>query len=467
MAMATNNALSRHRLQFLDRAFFLLESDEATCHVGLLALFAPPESAGPEFVRDLVAQLRSRHDVAAPFTYKLARRRPPLFIGPWLELDAAAVDLDYHLRHSALPRPGTQRDLGVLISRLHPRPLDPSRPMWEQHIIDGLEDGRFALYFKVHHSLMDGVTGTGMFAQSLNVDPADITARPIWSVAPPAKPDSPGVPNSGRAHRVAATVRAIGGARQARRSRGTARDDRTMPFSGPVSPTLNGRVSRQRRVVTQSYDLARFRTVAKSSGVSLNDVFLAVCSSALSRYLEEIGETQVRSLTASVPVALPADPASVGGNSLGMLAARLHTDIADPAERLRAINRSTVRAKQDLLRLPPELRRHQAAFATSPLMIQSLIGLAGRGGRPHANLVLSNVPGPPGALYLGGARLEEAYPLFMLMHGQTLNITAYTAGSRINIGVVGCRDQLPHLQKMAGYLAEGLAELEAVGSPGG
>lgn len=340
--------------------------------------------------------------------------------------------------------------------------------MWEQHIIEGLEDGRFALYFKVRHSLMDGVAGTGIFAESLNVDPADVTARPIWSVAPSAQHGWPGVPNSGPAHRVAATVRALGQmARQARRSRGTARADRTLPFSGPVSPTLNGRVSGQRRVVTQSYDLARFRTVAKSSGVSLNDVFLAVCSSALSRYLEEIGEPHVRSLTASVPVALPADPAFVGGNSLGMLAARSHTDIADPAERLRAINRSTARAKQDLLRLPPELRRHQAAFATSPLMIQSLIGLAGRGGRPHANLVLSNVPGPPGTLYLGGARLEEAYPVSMLMHGQTLNITAYTAGGRINIGVVGCRDQLPHLQKMAGYLAEGLAELEAVGSPGG
>lgn len=455
----------RHALNPFDRGFFLLESDEAPCHVGLLALFTPPADGGPDFVRDLVARMHDQHEVAPPFNYKLEHHRPPLLLGPWLELPADEVDLDYHFRQSALPRPGSQRDLGILISRLHSRPLDPSRPMWEQHIIEGLDDDRFALYFKVHHALMDGITGTRKFTQSLSQDIDDAAVRPMW--IDNRRDRAPGADGGGslRARAIRAAKDVGGTAKSllgvATKPGALLGPDIAVPFLGPLSPTLNGRVSRQRRIVTQTYEMSRLRAVATATGASLNDVFLAVCSAALRRYLQEIGEPQVRSLVAGVPVSLREAGDDNAGNAVGMLAAKLHTDLDDPLERLRAIIRSTTAAKEGLRRIPPAARSLQSALTAGPWMAQVLIGVAGRGGRPHANLVLSNVPGPSAQQYLGGAKLDEAYPLSMLMHGQTLNITAFSTGGRLNIGVLGCRDQLPHLQRMATYLADALEELEA------
>ncbi|CAM3907346.1 wax ester/triacylglycerol synthase family O-acyltransferase [Smaragdicoccus niigatensis] len=454
----------KHPLNLVDRGFFLFESDEAYCHVGLLAIFTPPEGAGPDFVRELVASMRERHDVAPTFTYTLAHHLPPLLLGPWLQLDPAEVDLDYHFRHSALPRPGSQRELGILISRLHSRPLDPSRPMWEQHIIEGLEDGRFALYFKVHHALMDGVAGTQAFIKSLATDPADPVPRPIWTVDPRDN-TGPTTPSSlpARLRRMATGAADAGKlVIDAAKKVSDSRDPKNvMPFRGPVSPTLNGRISRQRRAVTQTYELTRLKAVSATHGVTLNDVFLAICAAALRRYLEEIGEPQVRSLTAGVPVSLRQPGVASGGNAVSMVIAKLHTDLADPVERLLAINRSTSDGKEALMRKSPAAREREAVLIAGPLVAQSLLGIAGRGGLPHANLVLSNVPGPSAPHYLGGATVEEVYPLSMLMHSQALNITAFSTGGRLNIGLVGCRDQLPHLQKMATYLADALAELEA------
>ncbi|NMN93908.1 WS/DGAT/MGAT family O-acyltransferase [Antrihabitans stalactiti] len=459
----------KHPLNLVDRGFFLFESDEAYCHVGLRAIFTPPEGAGPEFVRELVASMRERHDVAPTFTYTLAHHLPPLLLGPWLQLDPTAVDLDYHFRHSALPRPGSQRELGILISRLHSRPLDPSRPMWEQHIIEGLEDGRFALYFKVHHALMDGVAGTQAFIKSLATDPANPVARPIWTVDPHNTGAGPSVQpriatlSTGLRGIVAGVADAGRLVLDAAKKVSEVRDPKNvLPFGGPTSPTLNGRISRQRRAVTQTYELTRLKAVSAAYGVTLNDVFLAICAAALRRYLEDIGEPQVRSLTAGVPVSLRQPNVAAGGNAVSMVLAKLHTELADPVERLNAINRSTSDGKAALMRKSPAAREREAVLIAGPLVAQSLLGIAGRGGLPHANLVLSNVPGPPAPHYLGGATLEEAYPLSMLMHSQALNITAFSTGGRLNIGIVGCRDKLPHLQRMANYLAVALAELEAV-----
>jgi WS/DGAT/MGAT family acyltransferase len=442
----------------LDRAFFALESDEVTGHVGLMAIFSPPADAGPEYVAEVVANLRSQQEPTGPFAYRLVRGPLRAVVPTWEELEPHEIDLDHHFRHSALPRPGSQRDLGVLVSRLHSQPLDSSRPLWELHVIEGLEDGRFAVYFKIHHGLMDGVTAASTFGLTLRGEPRAGGERALWTVAKQGDGES----RTPREHDSILTLAGWLIRASARAFRpGGSNPDRAVPFRGPVSPSLNGRVSRQRRVATQSYELDRLKTVAKAAGVSVNDVFLGIGAGALRRYLADLEQAPAQGLTSGVPVSLRQSPDDERSNAVGMLAARLFTHVDDPLERLHAIHRSTKAAKVGLGELPPALLPFQSVMVTSPLLLQSILGVAGRGAKPHTDLVISNVPGPATPLYFGAARLEEAYPLSMLIHGQTLNLTAFSSAGRFNVGIVGCRDRLPHLQRLALHMADALAELEA------
>ncbi len=442
----------------LDRAFFALESEQVTGHVGLMAIFSPPGDGGPEYGADVVANLRSQREFSGPFAFRLTRGPMRALVPTWEDLGPHEIDLDHHFRHSALPRPGSQRDLGVLVSRLHSQPLDARRPLWELHVIEGLEDGRFAVYFKIHHGLMDGVTAAGAFGRTLIGEPLPGAERALWTVAKPGggKSSTPRQRDS-LLTLVGWLVRASGRAFRP----GGRNPDRAAPFRGPVSPSLNGRVSRQRRVATQSYELDRLKAVAKAAGVSVNDVFLGIGAGALRRYLADLEPAAEQGLTSGVPVSLRQSPDDDRNNAVGMLAARLFTHVDDPRERLQAIHRSTQAAKLGLGELPPSLLPFQSVMVTSPLLLQSILGVAGRGARPHANLVMSNVPGPATPLFFGAARLEEAYPLSMLIHGQTLNLTAFSSGGRFNVGIVGCRDRLPHLQHLALHMADALTELEA------
>lgn len=450
-------------LNLTDRAWLLAERHDMPLHVAGLAVFTPPAGAGENYLRELVAELRERTSCTPPFNRRLRqgafRRSAPA----WEVVEDGTVDLDYHLRHSALPRPGGERELGVLISRLHSRPLDITRPLWEVHIIEGLEGGRFAMYMKVHHSLMDGVAGMRRLTRMLSTDQDDRSCPPPWGVLTAVRDKR----RRDRLNRAARMRRSARTARSVIATMGNVASDairRPDPgaatlFGAPRS-VLNVPITQQRRVATQTFDLDRLKRVAHAAGGTVNDVFLTMCASALRRYLWELGQLPGENLTAVTPVSVRAEDDSSSGNAFSLVMVNLHTRTVGVRERFDAIHESSARAKAQLARLPKVVAENFGVLLLGPFLLQQIIRVAGHT-RPPASVIVSNVPGPPEQLFFNGARLEHLYPVSLVSDGSALNITAVSASGRFNLGVVGCRDALPHLQRLAVYHGEALAELEA------
>lgn len=455
-----------YKLNPLDAAWLMVESTETPMHVGSLTIFSLPRNASPDFLRDTVASLKQHRSFAPPFNLKLVSPRLKGVLPAWIE--DHKIDLDYHFRHSALPAPGGERELGVLISRLHSYPLDFNRPLWECHLIEGLEHDRFALYVKMHHSQVDGVGGMKMLERMLSPDPEATDRAPPWAVGRSgggSKPRAVRAPLAERLKAIATqqaetlpgVVRALG--EVVRESFGSRDSAGAAPFVAPKS-ILNRKIGGQRRFATQYYELERIKKVAKVAEVTVNDVFLELCAGALRRYLDEIQALPNAPLTAGVPVSVrPADDAD-SGNAISFIIANLNTQLGDPLKRLKAIQESTQIAKDKLQALPKAGINNYTMVFMAPYILSLLTGLGGRT-KPMFNVTISNVPGPREHLYFNGARLEQMYPLSLLSHGQALNITVVSYAGQFNVGFTGCRDTLPHMQRLATYMAESLEELEA------
>ena len=447
-----------------DSAWLRMESARAPMHVGVMARFAPPDDAPDSYLADLVERWRQTKHFEAPFNYRVKG----LALPRWEELPDDQVDLDYHFRHSALPAPGGERELGMLVSRLHSTPLNRHHPLWEMHVIEGLEDGRWAMYLKVHHSQFDGMAGIRVMRRMLSVNPEDRDMLPVWAIGwrgpdqsglPPREPKPAAKPERTSPRGVLSNVGQVAGAigrSYGRTVTGSKGDDEAVPFR--MAPSiLNRRVDGPRRFATQHYPLERIRAVAKAAGGSVNDVFLTISGGALRRYLEEVGELPDTDLTATVPVSVAG--AEGGGNAITFLFAYLGTSIADPRERMERVRASTAAGKSAL----PEVGRKAMDVYTigvmTPSISQTLLGVAGRV-RPQSNLVISNVPGPSETRYFDGSVMENIYPVVLILDGQALNITAVSYAGQFNIGFIGCRDSVPSLQRIAVYTGEALDELE-------
>jgi diacylglycerol O-acyltransferase / wax synthase len=456
-------------LGLVDRIFLVQESAETPQHVAGLGVFTLPPDAPVDYLERLVERFQSTREFAEPFNHVL--RHPGLkAVAPsFAVLADDEVDLEFHVRHNALPKPGGERQLGVLVSRLHSRPLDMSRPLWEVHLIEGLTGGRFAIYIKLHHALFDGIAGARLMQKMLSTDPSDTALRPPWTVGRKRRaagdagrtPSSVGTPGLGTAAReqwqtVTGVTRRM--SRLVRDAVRPSSPDLATPYQIP-GLALNGRIGQQRRVATQSIDFDRVRDVANRADVTINDVFLGIVSSGLRRYLDEIGELPDASLVAGTPVSVRVGAGDASNNAFTIVTMKLRTDIADPVERLRAINRSSNVAKESMEGLNKKAAINVGALTFAPYVAQGLTGLGGRL-RPPYNLVVSNVPGPPDKQYLAGSELEMMAPLGLLDHGQGLFIAALTIGGKMGLGFVGDRDSLPHLQHLAVYTGEALDELE-------
>ena len=450
-------------LKPLDASWLAIDSRETPMQVGVLAIFSLPEKANASFLRKTVEKFRNTRQFAPPFNLKLAHPRLRRVLPAWIE--DTQIDLDYHFRHSALPHPGGERELGVLISRLHSNAMDFNRPLWECHLIEGLADKRFALYMKMHHSLIDGIGGMRLLARTLSPNRSSRDMVAPWSVRAEVSSkrrarQAPLEAALNAARRQAATLpgvsRAIGELlREAVRHD---HEDWALPFSGPAS-VLNGRISGQRRFATQTYSLERVRRIARQNNATVNDIFLELCAASMRRYLKEIHALPPSSLTAGVPVSVrPADDQNAG-NAISFIIAKLHTELADPRERLQAIHASTQQAKQHLQQLAKADIDNYTALFMAPFVGQLLSGLGGRV-RPMFNLTVSNVPGPDRVLYFNGAKMEQMYPVSLLTHGQALNITAVSYADQFSIGFTGCRDALPSMQRLSIYAGEALDALE-------
>ena len=463
--------MARKLLKTNDSAWLFAETHRTPMQVGMLATFRVPDDR-PSFVTDLVAHWRECREFAPPFNL-LYRTLP---VPSWVELEAPDIDLDYHLRHSALPAPGSQRELGVLVSRLHSTRMDRRYPLWECHVIEGLEENRWSLYLKAHHSQVDGVGGIRLLRRILSADPDARDLLPPWSIgtrgpdqsgldAPPRTPAPEPEDRSGPIEVVRDGVRntvAVAGSLGRTYVESVtgfgSEADRAVPFRAPKT-IFNGRIHTPRRFATQHYPIERMKAVAKAAEGSLIDVFLAVCGGAVRRYLIEHDALPTEDLIANVPVSVRQGHDAKVGNAITFLYSRLGTDIHDPVDRIQAIRTSTRLGKERLPVVGSGAMDLYTAGLMAPFLGQAILGFGGRG-RPASNLVISNVPGPAEPRYLDGSVMEEIYPVSLLFNGQALNITGVSYAGEFNIGYTGCRDSIPSLQRIAVYSGEELDLLE-------
>lgn len=330
----------------LDAAWLLLESGDTAMHVGCLMEFTKPADAGPDFHRRWVEKAKQDPHFASPFN--LVPVRVP-FGGPPVPAmrETDEIDLDHHVRLWGLPRPGGQRELGVLVSALQSQPLDIRRPLWELHIIDGLEGDRFAVFFKIHHSVIDGASAMRLIERMMSTDPDHRDAPPIWTVGrPAARPDASGG-GPRRSWRNAPTIdgpltimKGIAGLVPAMWELVSGQVDGQSlraPYTAAASP-LRAALNGQRRLATQQFDLEALRALARTAGCTLNDLVLYLCGTALRSYLHELDELPPDSLTAGVPVDIREPGDERPGTAIGFLVAELGTNITDPLERLRGVS---------------------------------------------------------------------------------------------------------------------------------
>ncbi len=444
-----------------DAMFMIPETREQPMHVGGLQLFDLPEGAGKEFLAGLYRDSVEVEDIAPLF-----RKRPyrsPLTLGQWGWREDEDIDLEHHVRHSALPEPGRVRELLALTSRLHGVLLDRKRPLWEAHLIEGLEGDRFAVYTKLHHALMDGISAQRLLQRSLSTDPEARDVPVPWQrrestraprekagFSPLALPKAAFQLGSDAVGLVPTLVQL---ANDALRHQAAA-----LPLQAPRT-LFNVSITGSRRIAAESWPMDRLKRVGKAADATLNDVVLAMCSGALRTYLLEQEALPASPLIAMTPVSLRDENSPDETNAVGTILCNLATDLAHPGARLVAVRASMLHGKATLRGLNQSQITALSAVVMAPLLLNSVLDLH-KITPPPFNLVISNVPGPKEPLYWNGARLSGMYPLSIPLDGQAMNITLTSYAGQVQFGIVGCRRSVPRLQRLLAHLEESLVGLE-------
>lgn len=479
-------------LNGIDAAMLAAEVPEWPLHVGALVV-VEPLAGGPALV-DVVDWVRARLRDSLP-TLGVFRSRlldAPLGLGPSAWVDVENVDLGYHVRSVAVPAPGDMSAVEELAGFLFAPPLDRRRPLWEMWVIEGLTHGRVALLAKVHHSLMDGVRGAGLFEKLFTLTPeagADGGAGPAADSRAPrdttlhATPDANVDPLPERtvppmparlvaaAETVLATplrllrVGASGASALRRVAHDFGRDgirEAALPFGSPRS-ALNGPLTDRRAVSGVRLALGDVRAVAAATGSTVNDVVLALVGDTLRGYLEKRHALPDASLTAQIPVATHRASAALSGNFVSTLGTRLHTDESDPAVRLAAIHESMVRAKALHAAMGDDLLADLFAVWPPGILRTGIRALKAAGlierTPPAFNVIVSNVPGPPIPLYACGGRLEAIYSFGPLLMGGALNVTVMSNVDHLDVGIVTCPDVITDPSELAEGLGTALHRL--------
>jgi diacylglycerol O-acyltransferase / wax synthase len=455
-------------------AFLLAENRSMPMHVGGLQLFEKPEGAGRDFARQMYESMRDVDEIAPLFLKRPHRSLSTAGRLVWVEDEQ--FDIEHHVRHSALPRPGRVRELLDLAGRLHSTRLAWERPLWEAHIIEGLRDGRVAMYTKTHHALVDGVSAMRLLQSVLSLDaeqremPAPWDARTCRrrdDATPDRRPDGPGltdVPATAlrSALGIASEAAGMSAALVKTLTKGVRNETSAISLYAPRT-IFNQRITGSRRFAAQHWPIDRLRAVGKATGTTINDVVLAMCSGAVRRYLDELGALPDAPLVAMVPVGLKAKESGIasteGGNAIGAVMCQLGTDLADPADRLSAIHRSMTSGKDALSSMTPAQILAMSALGQAPAIVAPILRMQGVV-RPPYNLVISNVPGPRVPHYWNGAKMVGTYPLSIPINGMALNITCTSYDGKMCFGLIGCRRTVPHLQRLLTHLDDELAALE-------
>ena len=441
----------------IDFIFLSLEKRQQPMHVGGLFLFQIPENAPASFIQNLVADIRNSKSIPIPpFNNKLNG----LF---WDEDEE--FDLDHHFRHIALPQPGRILELLTYISQEHSSLIDRAKPLWTCHIIEGIEGNRFAMYFKIHHAMVDGIAGMRLVEKSLSQDPNAKSIVPPWCVEGPRakRLKEPNVSRfkkimNGVMGQLGSTPRVMYELSQTVMKDMGRNPDYVSSFQAPSS-ILNQLVSSSRRFAAQSFEFDRLRHISKSLGVTINDIVLAICSGALREYLLSQDALPKKPLIAMVPASVRDDDSSMS-NRITMILANLGTHKEDPLERLAIVRRSVQNAKEKFKRMNSNQILNYSAFVYSAAGLNIASGLLPK--RQAFNLVISNVPGPREPLYWNGARLDALYPASIILDGQALNITMTSYLDKLEVGLTACRNALPKMQNLLTHLEEEIQRFEAI-----
>jgi WS/DGAT/MGAT family acyltransferase len=466
------------QLSSMDASFLHLETPETPMHVGSLMLIDLPEGYEGDYYEDVKVMLGKRFHLATVLCRKLAQMPFELAEPVWIDDDD--IDLDYHVRSLTLRRPGTMAQLETLIARLHSTLLDRSRPLWELYIIEGLENGQVALYTKAHHSGVDGKAGAELAKVLYDTSPQ------MRDVPPPRRKRTSGkyqlgvtellqaaANNAAQQYRKLAELmptaaKAFSTAAGVVASQRTSNGSRSLNLGLAPKTIFNDSITNQRSYSTLSLSLAEIKVLGKRVGGTVNTIVMAMCSIALHHFLKERGLLPKEALIAMVPVSLRSEGDSAMNNQVSMVRVDLATDIDDLPARFKAIHASSEAAKAVVKELKPVLGV-DIPITGSPWLMTGLASLLGRSNLASrlpavGNVLISNVPGPPMALYVAGARMMHYYPVSIPYHGSALNITVQSYAGLLDLGVTACRRVLSQAEshELIEHLKAALREIEAL-----
>jgi WS/DGAT/MGAT family acyltransferase len=472
----------------LDGSFLYMETPTTFGHVNGLAIYERPS---PDF--DPFAAVYRRFESMVGVLEPMRRRivEVPMQLDHPYWIDDPNFDLDFHIRHMSLAPPGRPDQLADQIARIVGRPMDRTRPLWEVYVIEGLEGGDFAVLTKIHHATIDGASGIELIHVLLDTDPAgrevELPAEPWQPERPPSSAEllaraawglalRPQKVARAQARLLRAGPRAVGNPavrsivsswfdlsadRQARR--------RTPGLSAPPTP-FNKSITAHRRFAYRTLRLSDAQTVKRAFGVTVNDVVMALCASALRSYLAAHDALPSEPLSAIVPISVrTGDETDSFSTKVTGTTCPLHTHLEDPIERLQAIHESMASAKELQRAVPADALTDITQFTPPALAAQasrvsSSIGMADRM-RPLANLTISNVPGPRQPLFLSGRAMSHLYPVSMVMDGLGLNMTVQSYLDNLDFGLIACRELVPDLWDLCDLLEPAMAELLDAAAP--
>ncbi|MBC7622444.1 MAG: wax ester/triacylglycerol synthase family O-acyltransferase [Aeromicrobium sp.] len=512
-----------NHLSALDALFLYLETPETPMHVGSLILMQKPRGHRSSFYQNIRKHVVSRMHLAPLFSRKLAFM--PFDLANPIWVDADAIDLDWHIQALTLPTPGSRTQLEAAVATLHEGMLDRDRPMWQFTVIEGLDSGEIAFYAKIHHAGLDGQGGVALAQAVLDIEPQP-KARAATKAA--AKTSASLPPSAARMISAALrtsvaqygkilkalpdAVKMVGGltvsalsASQAKKlgapsEQLTGAIDSTAGLAsvaaslatlkmtdtplqaakkllpkgmklGPRTP-LNVAIGGKRAFATARLPLDETKAIAKHFDVKLNEVVLATCAGALRRYFANDKSALAKAMVGAVPASLRAPGDTSQNNQVTMMLINLATNIADPVKRMEAIRASSQAAK-----MMAGAMKGVMSTATSDLptlgipwlmsIITPLYKTAVASNRIPvvANVVISNVPGPPIPLYMAGAKMMSYYPVSIVTHGLALNITIHSYAGMLDYGFIAAKNEVPKLEKLAGMLRAAHDELLALVVP--
>ena len=451
------------RLSSIDASFLTNESSSSHMHVGAVLIFEGP----PPRYEDFLDQVRSRLDLVPRFRQKLVF--PPFEAGRPLWADDPGFNLSYHVRHTALPSPGSEGQLRRLTGRVFSQALDRSKPLWEMWLVQGLERNRFALLSKTHHALVDGVAGVDISTVLFDVQPVPEPAEEEREWIPNPEPSTVQLVARGVADMAAVPAKAAERLASAvQHPEATARrvgeglealSEVAWNFANPAPDVpLNVEIGTHRRFVWARSELATFKRIKDALGGTVNDVVLAVVTGALRKWLDRRGiRTEGLELRALVPVSIRAeDERGQLGNRIAAMRGPLPVYVEDPVRRLQVVRKAMGELKQSKQALGAEVISRMNDFAPPTLLAQaSRINFSTR----LFNLIVTNVPGPQIPLYVLGRELEEVFPVAFLHENHALAIAIMSYNGRINFGLLADYDAMEDVEIISEGISESLEEL--------